>query len=434
MWYNFGVFSFFAQCIKNTNLVKDALRFEGTNTGKVIGMSNQRKESGLQAFLRRAFATSRLELSLLLVIIILIIVLIIVSCHKKDTPGADPATNTPDRPASGAPLSPGASPSDTPSDTPTETPTPTVYVYGQCSSVTTDVSSAPLPGDNWEIDYLMLVNWESRLKYSGNPEGLCKLTDVLDTNEYIIEDKENGRLNRVALEALDKMCRDARAAGCSKVKISTTGGYRTFATQDGFWQSHISEDPNYGFDPYNNPPRTIPGNASEHRTGLGVDVWLIEYDYEWLHQNCYKYGFILRYPSNKTRITGIMYEQWHFRYVGLEAAAEIKDLGMCLEEYIAYKNGEPIPTPHPKLPTPTPTPTPTPEPTEVPTETPTPTVAPTETPTPTPTVVPTVAPTASPTPTPTPTPTPAEEVPTPTIDPDFNEADWGDVSAGAESD
>ena len=50
--------------------------------------------------------------------------------------------------------------------------------------------------------------------------------------------------------------------------------------------------------------------------------------------NCYKYGFILRYPKDKENITGIMYEPWHYRYVGKEAAKEITEKGLCLEEYL----------------------------------------------------------------------------------------------------
>jgi hypothetical protein len=53
-----------------------------------------------------------------------------------------------------------------------------------------------------------------------------------------------------------------------------------------------------------------------------------------VHGACWEYGFILRYPKDKTEITGIGYEPWHYRYVGREAAAEMEKLGLCLEEYI----------------------------------------------------------------------------------------------------
>lgn len=79
--------------------------------------------------------------------------------------------------------------------------------------------------------------------------------------------------------------------------------------------------------------------TSEHQTGLALDIISEDRNntdiHEWLKANSYKYGFILRYPPNKTEITGISHEPWHFRYVGIEAATEIYNQGLSLEEYIA---------------------------------------------------------------------------------------------------
>ena len=60
---------------------------------------------------------------------------------------------------------------------------------------------------------------------------------------------------------------------------------------------------------------------------------------QWLMTNSWRYGFILRYPTAKTETTGIIYEPWHYRYVGQEVAAEIYQQGVCLEEYVAAKYG-----------------------------------------------------------------------------------------------
>ena len=60
--------------------------------------------------------------------------------------------------------------------------------------------------------------------------------------------------------------------------------------------------------------------------------------YSWLAENAWQYGFILRYPEDKTDITGTIYEPWHYRYVGREAAAEIYASGLCLEEYLAQRS------------------------------------------------------------------------------------------------
>ena len=83
----------------------------------------------------------------------------------------------------------------------------------------------------------------------------------------------------------------------------------------------------------------VPG-TSEHQLGIAVDINADEEKskpdevYNWLAENAHKYGFINRYPSDKTEITGIIYEPWHYRYVGRDAAEEIYKSGLCLEEYI----------------------------------------------------------------------------------------------------
>ncbi len=91
--------------------------------------------------------------------------------------------------------------------------------------------------------------------------------------------------------------------------------------------------------------QVMPPGYSEHETGLALDI--VSADYQllddnqettaeniWLRENCWKYGFILRYPADKEDITQISYESWHFRYVGEEAAEYITSNGICLEEYL----------------------------------------------------------------------------------------------------
>lgn len=78
----------------------------------------------------------------------------------------------------------------------------------------------------------------------------------------------------------------------------------------------------------------VPG-FSEHQLGFAVDInGETDELYSWLQQNSYKYGFIFRYPGNKTDITGIAEEVWHYRYVGTEAAAQMYENDLCLEEYL----------------------------------------------------------------------------------------------------
>ncbi|MBQ3094007.1 MAG: M15 family metallopeptidase, partial [Clostridia bacterium] len=85
--------------------------------------------------------------------------------------------------------------------------------------------------------------------------------------------------------------------------------------------------------------------TSEHHTGLAVDLlhedcWELEEYWEdseafdWLMEHCADYGFILRYPKDARSITGVIYEPWHYRYVGVEAAKAIMSRGITLEEYL----------------------------------------------------------------------------------------------------
>lgn len=84
----------------------------------------------------------------------------------------------------------------------------------------------------------------------------------------------------------------------------------------------------------------LPPGTSEHNIGLSMDIcntydsFANSAEYAWLVKNAYKYGFILRYPKDKEDVTGIVYEPWHWRYVGVEYAKKIKDSGLCLEEYL----------------------------------------------------------------------------------------------------
>lgn len=93
---------------------------------------------------------------------------------------------------------------------------------------------------------------------------------------------------------------------------------------------------------------TVPG-ASEHSIGLAIDIASKSYPYleiefgdtdagKWLAKHCCEYGFILRYPKGREHITGIQYEPWHFRYVGKEAATEITERGITLEEFVEELN------------------------------------------------------------------------------------------------
>lgn len=153
---------------------------------------------------------------------------------------------------------------------------------------------------------------------------------------------------------VDKSCYDALIAmidDCNKEcpKAYVVSSYRTHQNQVDNYNRKVQYYVNQGYD-YETAKLeaatiiAIPG-TSEHQLGLAVDIidtrlWSLVREQEtlpaqkWLMENSWKYGFILRYPSSKIDVTGIIYEPWHYRYVGKELAAELHELNITLEEYI----------------------------------------------------------------------------------------------------
>ena len=139
---------------------------------------------------------------------------------------------------------------------------------------------------------------------------------------------------------LQEMFDAARAEGIYPI---VREGYRTGEEQQEILDDKIQAYINEGYSQWR-AERTakewvaLPG-TSEHQLGIAVDInadkskCSNEEVYAWLAENAYKYGFILRYPLGKQEITGTSYEPWHYRYVGEEAALEIYEQGICLEEY-----------------------------------------------------------------------------------------------------
>lgn len=148
------------------------------------------------------------------------------------------------------------------------------------------------------------------------------------------------------VDDLQAMFDDARAAGLNPLICSS---YRTMERQQYLYQLEIDSFKKKGYDDATatklaGESTAIPG-TSEHQLGLSLDIVATSYqllndeqentaEQKWLMANCYKYGFILRYPKDGYEITGIMYEPWHYRYVGKEHAAKIHELGITLEEYL----------------------------------------------------------------------------------------------------
>ena len=169
---------------------------------------------------------------------------------------------------------------------------------------------------------------------------------VPDDYTVSLTDLSNGKqVDTRIYPALQKMFDDARDSG---IDLFVREGYRTREDQQSIMDNRIQEYEAQGYTAEEAEDMAkqyvaIPG-TSEHELGISVDINAnsnISSDdvvYSWLNENAYKYGFIKRYPEDKIDITGINNEPWHYRFVGQEAAKEMKDLGYCLEEYIDYKS------------------------------------------------------------------------------------------------
>lgn len=189
-------------------------------------------------------------------------------------------------------------------------------------------------------DYLVLVNWKNPI--ANTPEDLIRLSEVM-SDEIVVLGDDDLKLNRTAGVAANKMFEAAKTEGFGGYIINSA--YRSVETQTVIWQNRMSQDPSYGSDPYNRPVKAMPGDRSEHSTGLALDILCETHnsaddafgntvEAKWLAEHAHRFGFILRYPKDKETITGVIYEPWHFRYVGIEAATEIYEQGLCLEEYL----------------------------------------------------------------------------------------------------
>ena len=211
-------------------------------------------------------------------------------------------------------------------------------------------------GDGEDYMYLILVNKQNPLGADYVPENLVDIdTSYTNGGKQI-------KLEKTALDALISMLDKMKEDGIANVTV--TSAYRDYDYQkklfDGYCAREKEAHPTWSDDEVKAEVLTYsaaPG-TSEHQSGLSVDLFTTEmeglynygsetpnnpYDkgfaetkaFEWLCENAHKYGFILRFPENKTGVTGYSYESWHYRYVGEQAAKEIHSKGITLEEYLA---------------------------------------------------------------------------------------------------
>ena len=188
------------------------------------------------------------------------------------------------------------------------------------------------------MDYTILVNKENPIDNNYKIENLVSVGKNYNSSDNCYSD-EDILLEKTASIHLQEMIKEANKID-SKIIVIPDSGYRSISYQQGVMDYYIK---NEGVAKARERVAT-PG-TSEHHTALAIDIAIFdngvykddvtgeETTIKFLHNNCYKYGFILRYPKRKENITGYRYEPWHFRYVGKDLAKYLYDNNLTLEEY-----------------------------------------------------------------------------------------------------
>lgn len=178
---------------------------------------------------------------------------------------------------------------------------------------------------------LLLANNTYPIKQTSIKGDIVPLSSIAEMRKHFGTSVDSISLSKEAALAFSKMIEAAKKDGL--VHFSVNSGFRDFEEQAKLYKEMGSS-------------YALPPGYSEHNLGLSLDVGSTLMKMEnapegkWMAENAWKYGFILRYPKDKTNITGIEYEPWHFRYVGLPHSAFMKERNFVLEEYIDYLKKE----------------------------------------------------------------------------------------------
>lgn len=175
----------------------------------------------------------------------------------------------------------------------------------------------------------LLVNEKYGLSKDYKPEKLTT-PNIEFTDQASSEEKH---VAGVIVKPLEELVNTAKGEG---VILLGNSGYRAYKSQKNTYDNRIKKEGKKLAEAYVAKP-----GFSEHQTGLCIDItnkdkYLVKgtKEADWLAKNCYRFGFIIRYPEGKKNITGIEYEPWHIRYVGKTAAKYIYDNGITLEQYL----------------------------------------------------------------------------------------------------
>lgn len=182
-------------------------------------------------------------------------------------------------------------------------------------------SSTPAPAPEYSGSHKMEVI-----------DGITYFDGVMIANKtYTLPASYNPGVQPEAMDAFYDMQAAAAADGISLWILSS---FRSYEDQDVIYNRYVAQDGRDAADTYSSRP-----GHSDHQTGYTFELNSLEQDFQydpagqWLDKNCYKYGFIIRYPKGKESSTGYMYEPWHVRYIGVDLATKVTQSGLSLEEY-----------------------------------------------------------------------------------------------------
>ena len=208
------------------------------------------------------------------------------------------------------------------------------------------VSNLSLYAQETDDKYLVLINKYNPLDSNYSPEKTINISKhIRATKKEILMEEEAG------LKYIE-MVSEMVLSGITD--LAAVSGYRNYSRQTTLFNNQIARHKTLAYEEAFNRAAMVvaPPGSSEHQSGLAIDVsssqigFALSQNFEnttafkWLSENAHTYGFIIRYPKDKTHITGIIYEPWHLRYVGKYHADKIAEYGITLEEYMAIINAE----------------------------------------------------------------------------------------------
>ncbi len=206
-----------------------------------------------------------------------------------------------------------------------------------------------------EPDVIEVTSGYSVLNFTGQSNDwrllLANRVNVIDdytpATKYIGSQHCQGNDNyQIDERVYDDLIAMINAAADDGVKLISVSAYRSYQKQQSLYNNKVDYYLKQGYSQKGaeNKASTIvaiPG-TSDHNLGLAVDFNYLEQKYEnreelvWLKENAVEYGFVMRYPKDKEKLTGVIYEPWHYRYVGKDNAKKMTEMNMCLEEYVEY--------------------------------------------------------------------------------------------------